>query len=114
MFDIQDFDKTDFYKKVKSIIAEIPYGKVCTYGMIALLAGRPRNSRMVGRFLSSGMGEDLPCHRVVNHKGRTVPGWQEQRFLLKQEGVLFKKDGNVDLKLCLWEFFIDSENDSKN
>ena len=106
MFYIQDFDKTDFYEKVKNIIAEIPYGKVCTYGLIAHLAGRPQNSRMVGRFLSSGDGGGLPTHRVVNHKGRTAPGWEEQRFLLKQEGVLFKEDGNVDLKSCLWEFFI--------
>ena len=109
MFYIQDFDKTDFYEKIKTIIAEIPYGKVCTYGMIALLAGRPQNSRMVGRFLSSETSDGLPAHRVVNHKGRTAPGWQEQPFLLKQEGVLFKEDGNVDLKSSLWELYIESE-----
>ena len=92
MFDVQDFDKTDFYKKIKTIIAEIPCGKVCTYGMIALLAGRPQNSRMVGRFLSSGMADNLPSHRVVNHKGRTAPGWAGQGLLLKQEGVLSNQD----------------------
>jgi methylated-DNA-protein-cysteine methyltransferase-like protein len=110
MFYIHDFDKKDFYEKIKSIIAEIPCGKVSTYGMIALLAGRPQNSRMVGRFLSSGVGDDLPAHRVVNHKGRTAPGWPLQPLLLKQEGVLFKEDGDVDLKSCLWRFYIDTEN----
>ena len=107
MFEIQKFEKADFYEKIKNIIAVIPYGKVCTYGMIALLAGRPQNSRMVGRFLSSGKGDNLPCHRVVNHKGRTAPGWEEQRFLLQQEGVFIKEDGNVDLKRFLWEFHIE-------
>ena len=106
MFDIEDFDKTDFYEKIKSIIAKIPCGKVSTYGMIALLAGRPKCARMVGRFLSSGKAEGLPAHRVVNHKGRTAPGWYEQRFLLESEGVVFKVDGNVDLKSCLWEFYV--------
>ena len=106
MFDIKNFDKADFYERIKIIIADIPYGKVCTYGMIALLAGRPQNSRMVGRFLYAGMGDKLPCHRVVNHKGRTAPGWDEQVLLLKSEGVVFKPDGNVDLKSCLWEFCV--------
>ncbi len=108
MFYTQEFDKDEFCKKIKDIISDIPSGKVCTYGMIALLAGRPRNSRMVGRFLSSGEADGLPAHRVVNHRGRTVPGWLEQKFLLEKEKVVFKKNGCVDLKSCMWEFFVDN------
>ncbi|MCL2294597.1 MAG: MGMT family protein [Spirochaetes bacterium] len=107
MFEFEEFDKASFYEKIKRIIAEIPRGKVCTYGMIALLAGRPQNSRMVGRLLSSEAADNLPAHRVVNHKGRTAPGWIEQKLLLKQEGVVFKENGDVDLKLCVWKFSVD-------
>ena len=45
-----------------------------------------------------------PCHRVVNHAGRTAPGWPEQRALLEDEGVTFKPDGHVDLKRHRWDW----------
>ena len=45
---------------------------------------------------------DYPCHRVVNSAGRLVPDWFEQRDLLLEEGVIFKDNGNVDLKSCKW------------
>lgn len=45
----------------------------------------------------------FPCHRVVNHMGRLAPGWTEQEWLLKGEGVTLKENGCVDLKKYLWE-----------
>ena len=45
---------------------------------------------------------EYPCHRVVNHAGRIVTTWQEQKYLLCQEGVPFKNNFYVDLKHCLW------------
>ena len=45
---------------------------------------------------------NIPAHRVVNHQGRTAPGWQEQRSLLEKEGVGFKDNGFVDLKRFRW------------
>ena len=90
--------------EVLSVVAEIPPGKAATYGQIARLTGREKNSRMVGKILSMSQSYgQYPCHRVVNHAGRTVPGWPEQRILLQQEGVPFKPDGNVNLRLCQWE-----------
>lgn len=44
-----------------------------------------------------------PCHRVVNHAGRTAPGWREQKMLLEDEGVEFKVNGCVDMKQYQWE-----------
>ena len=41
--------------------------------------------------------------RVVNHAGRTAPGWHEQRALLEQEGVKFKKNGHVDMARYQWD-----------
>lgn len=90
--------------EILSVVEEIPEGCVATYGQIARLTGREKNARLVGKVLSmSQFYGDYPCHRVVNHAGRTAPGWREQRFLLEEEGVGFKADGNVDLKKYRWE-----------
>ena len=35
-----------------------------------------------------------PCHRVVNHAGRLVPGWNEQRQLLLEEGAILKDESH--------------------
>ena len=90
--------------EILSVVEEIPYGRVATYGQIARLIGRDRNSRLVGRVL--GMSQfygSYPCHRVVNHAGRTAPHWYEQRLLLEDEGVAFRKNGCVDMKRYQWD-----------
>lgn len=90
--------------QILSAVSEIPEGRVATYGQIAALIGRDRNARLVGRVLSRAQFYgDYPCHRVVNHAGRTAPGWREQRFLLEQEGVGFRENGCVDMKRFQWE-----------
>ncbi len=89
---------------VLSVVEEIPEGRVASYGQIARLIGRPHNARLVGRVLSrADVYGAYPCHRVVNHAGRLVPGWREQASLLQQEGVLFKENHHVDMKRCQWE-----------
>lgn len=94
----------DLIYEILSVVEEIPEGKVATYGQIARLIGRDKNSRLVGKVLSmSEFYGNYPCHRVVNHSGRLVPGWKEQRFLLENEGVGFKDDNNVNLKNFLWD-----------
>ncbi len=90
--------------EILSVVEEIPEGKVASYGQIAKLIGRDKNARLVGKVLS--MAEwygKYPCHRVVNHAGRTAPGWSDQRWLLEEEGVEFKENGCVDMKKYGWE-----------
>lgn len=90
--------------EILSVVEEIPEGKVATYGQIAKLIGRDKNARLVGKVLSmSEYYGEFPCHRVVNHAGRTAPGWHEQGALLAAEGVAMKDATRVDLKSCLWE-----------
>ena len=92
-----------FGEDVLNIVSQIPRGRVTTYGHIATLTGWPSHSRMVGRTLRySPNAVDLPCHRVVNKEGRTVPGWSRQRTLLEEEGVTFKPNGHVDMQRHLW------------
>ena len=93
-----------FGDDVLSIVAQIPRGRVTTYGHIAAWAGWPSHSRMVGRTLRYSPGAaELPCHRVVNREGRTAPGWAMQRNMLEDEGIRFKANGHVDMVKYLWE-----------
>jgi methylated-DNA-protein-cysteine methyltransferase-like protein len=93
----------DFTFLILSIVDEIPYGKVATYGQIAKISGFDKNARLVGKVLGySEYYGKFPCHRVVNSAGRCCPGWLEQRSLLESENVMFKDNGNVDLKNYQW------------
>lgn len=95
----------DLIYEILSVVEEIPEGRVATYGQIAGLIGREKNSRLVGKVLSmSEYYGDYPCHRVVNHAGRLVPGWKEQADLLRGEGVAMKDENHADIKKCRWDF----------
>lgn len=90
--------------EILSAVEEIPPGRVASYGQIARLVGRDRNARLVGNVLSRAeFYGSYPCHRVVNHAGRTAPGWARQRALLESEGVCFKPNGCVDMKRYQWD-----------
>lgn len=94
----------DFAYAVLSAVAEIPEGKVATYGQIARLIGYPKNARLVARVLSHAeYYGDYPCHRVVNASGRLAPGWAAQAKLLQKEGVALIDATHVSLKLYLWK-----------
>ncbi|MEX0687015.1 MAG: MGMT family protein [Balneolales bacterium] len=102
--------QTDFYLRVFEVVAEIPYGRVTTYGAIAEYLGVRSGARAVGwalnKTLSRYNGEDLPCHRVVNRLGQLTGksyftgGTMEN--MLRQEGVVFKSPDTVDLNRHFW------------
>ena len=80
------------------------YVSCTTYGQIALLAGNPRWSRVVGYALHVNPDpENVRCYRVVNRFGEVSKafafgGENEQIRLLKSEGVEVDENGRVDLK----------------
>lgn len=84
-------DLENFDAEVYSIVREIPFGKVVTYGQIARLVGFPRHSRRVGKSMSLVPKEmNLPCHRVVNSQGSLCRDgliksyyWKKRELLLK-------------------------------
>ena len=92
------------FEKIYEVVKSIPEGKVATYGLVAVLAGNPRWSRVVGYALHVNPEPGgIPCHRVVNREGRLAPsfafgGEDAQRQLLSAEGITFEPDGRVDLK----------------
>ncbi len=96
--------KEELIYLILSIVGEIPEGNVATYGQIASLAGKPKNSRLVGKILSmSEFYGKYPCHRVVNHNGRIAPCFAEQKMLLENEGVTFKDETHVNIKKHKWD-----------
>lgn len=92
-----------FDQEVYRLASLVPPGKVTTYGQLAMLAGKPGWARRAGQAMSRAPAE-RPCHRVVNSAGRLVPGWGEQRQLLRDEGVTFRPSGNVDMKKHRMQF----------
>ena len=58
-----------FRNKVLELVNRIPYGKVASYGQIALIAGVARGARQVGHILHVN-GRDYPWWRVINNAGR--------------------------------------------
>ncbi len=99
--------KLNTHQKVYDIIAQIPKGKVTTYGQIAKMAGI-KSSRQVGSILHKNQNpQKYPCHRVVNYKGQTASnyafgGKNAQNAKLKAEGVIINK-GAVDLDKYSWK-----------
>ena len=92
------------FEKIYRVVKQIPYGKVATYGQVAILAGNPRWARVVGYALHNNPDpENIPCYRVVNRQGRMAPafafgGADIQRELLEKEGIVFESDGHIDLE----------------
>jgi len=78
------------FKKIQSVVRNIPRGKVSSYGAVAKAAGFPGAARQVVWALRQTQG--LPWHRVVAAGGRiALPGEAgfEQRMRLESEGVSF-------------------------
>ncbi len=92
------------FEKIYKVVAEIPKGRVATYGQVAILAGNPHWARVVGYALHNNPNPELiPCHRVVNRQGRVANayafgGGEKQRVLLEKEGISFDENGCIDLK----------------
>jgi methylated-DNA-protein-cysteine methyltransferase-like protein len=99
----------NIYRRIAIIGSFIPYGKVVTYGQIALLCGKPKNSRQIGHALNRGKaGGDFPAHRVVGSQGYlsgagAFSGPGGQGGLLREEGVEVSPEGRVDLKKYGWQ-----------
>lgn len=94
------------FHQVCDLVAQIPYGRVTTYGQLARLLGNPRLSRVVG-YAMRAAPDRLPCHRVVNRFGGLCDaflpfGRDSHRMLLELEQVPFRPDGTVDLDRVMW------------
>ncbi|QFU03106.1 Methylated-DNA--protein-cysteine methyltransferase [Halomonas sp. THAF5a] len=84
-------------EQILTVLAEIPPGRVTTYGRIAAMTegGTPRLVARALRELPAGHG--LPWFRVITASRRLADhgGAEEQRRRLVAEGVLFDERGKV-------------------
>ena len=97
-----------FREAVWAAVAQVPRGRVASYGQIAWLIGYPRRPRQVGMVLKAlPEATDLPWHRIVSARG-LVPsrgrwwGAQVQIQRLRAEGVAVDDEGNLDLARFGW------------
>lgn len=95
----------NFYERVYDFVRQVPPGRVVTYGQVAACLGAPRSSRAVGYALRAlTAGNDVPWHRVVNHRGQISLRYPAespmlQRLLLEDEGVRFDPQSRIDLSV---------------
>ena len=97
--------ESGFRKRVEALVAQIPYGRLMTYGQLAALCGNARAARIVGGIAHFGDPE-LPWQRVVNKSGGLAAGYpggrQGHAEHLRQEGVAVSDDMRVDIHGLLW------------
>ena len=95
-----------FKTKVYELVAQIPKGKLMTYGQLAALAGAPWAAWEVGQIAHRGP-TDLPWQRVVNKNGglaRGYPGGMEgHKRDIEAEGVVVDEDYRVEIGGLLWQ-----------
>jgi len=99
-----------YQQAILRILAEVPRGKVTTYGDLAKELARrdprwsPDASRAVGTTMRNNpCGPQIPCHRVIrsdgaigSFRGGAEGAVEEKTSMLRVEGVTVT-DGRIDL-----------------
>jgi methylated-DNA-protein-cysteine methyltransferase-like protein len=95
----------NFRERVEMLVAQIPQGRVMTYGQLAALCGNARAARIVGGIAHFG-DPDLPWQRVVNKQGGLAAGYpggrRGHKAALEAEGYEVSEEYQVDVNKLLW------------
>lgn len=98
-------DTSGFRERVYDIVAQIPEGRVMTYGDIAALAGEAHAARIVGGLAHFGPTE-LPWHRVVNRFGDMASGYyggkEGHQAMLEAENFVIRDYRIIDFEKRRW------------
>ena len=96
-------------QQVYAVVAQVPPGRLATYGQIAELIGAYGRARQVGWALRRlPLPSPVPWHRVVNAQGRiSLSPSREgsdwiQRELLLAEGIPVDEQGRLPLARYRW------------
>src|SRR3954462_7223486 len=93
-----------FRDEVYGMVAQIPTGRLMTYGQLAALAGHPYAARVVGGIAHWG-NPDLPWQRVVKKNGSLAEGYpgglSGHKQVLEAEGVDVTDDFKVNVQELL-------------
>lgn len=91
---------------VHRLVAQIPRGRVATYGQLSELIGRRLTPLGVGWAIRAAPDGAIPWQRVVNAQGRISTDDQHpglQREMLESEGVIFDARARIDLSRFGWD-----------
>ncbi len=98
-----------FFQQVYNVVNQIPFGRVTSYGAIALYLGSKGSARMVGWAMNSSKNNllNIPAHRVVNRNGlltgkQHFGGVNTMAELLESEGLTIKNNTIVDFDTKFW------------
>jgi len=96
----------EFKQRVYDLVAQIPKGRVMTYGQIAAYCGAAWAAWEVGQIAHTGPS-GLPWQRVVNKQGGLAAGWPNggkatHAAALEADGVQILDDYKVDIASLLW------------
>lgn len=101
---------SNFRDRVYAVVAQIPMGRVMTYGQIAALCGNARAARIVGGVAHFG-DSALPWQRVVNKSGGLASGYPggkaRHKQVLEAEGIPVSDDYQVNVGELLWQPSLD-------
>lgn len=87
------FEGTEFQRSVWGAVADIPFGRVRSYGDVGMTTGRTSAGRAVGGAVGSNpIPIIVPCHRVLASDGRITGysggnGIETKAWLLDFEGI---------------------------
>jgi len=96
-----------FYDKVYTVVRQIPFGRVTSYGAIANFLGAKRSARLVGYAMNNSHEKNVPAHRVVNRLGLLTgkhhfQGTNLMQQLLESEGVEVEDNQIQNFKEVFW------------
>ena len=100
--------KSDFARRVLSVVRRIPSGRVSTYGDVAAMAGKPRASRAVGNIMRSCSDASVACHRVIGAGGKLGGFGNDlnlKRALLFAEGLIVSRGSVRKFSDARWKRF---------
>jgi methylated-DNA-protein-cysteine methyltransferase-like protein len=96
---------SDFKDRVYDIVAQIPKGRVATYGQVATMAGAAWAAWEVGQIAHTGPS-DLPWQRVINKQGglaRGYPGgYAGHKEALESDGIEVGENYRIKIEELLW------------
>ena len=95
-------------KKIYKKLAEVPKGKITTYGELAKAVGLKNGQRAIGNFMNKNpYPVIIPCHRVVKSDGNVggyAYGEKIKINMLTKEGLKIKNGKIEDLENKLYRF----------
>ena len=99
---------SEFETALYNTLANLPKGKLTSYGLLAKRCGYPNYARHVGKVLSKlPEGSSLPWFRVVNSQGKislSGDGFIRQAQKLAAEGITINENGKVvNFRHYLWD-----------